>query len=190
MEVACLMLSLQRINGTSFVFSAAMPALLTVAASEGINILRNTPSILSTLQDNVRAVRSILEKVDCIHIPSHPVSAIIHLQVRLPSPTHLTPQTPLSPSISPKLSSPLSASSRESVQFDFELEEKLLQDVVDDALAQGVMVTRAKRLRGQELQEIRPSIRLALTAALSRKDCEKAASVIKASFVKIVGKRR
>ncbi|KAH9026988.1 pyridoxal phosphate-dependent transferase [Lactarius pseudohatsudake] len=36
----------QRINGTSFVFSAAVRALLAVSASEGINILRNTPSIL------------------------------------------------------------------------------------------------------------------------------------------------
>jgi len=53
----------QRINGTSFVFSAALPALLAVSASEGINILRNTPSILSTLQENIRAIRSILERV-------------------------------------------------------------------------------------------------------------------------------
>ncbi|KAH9028232.1 pyridoxal phosphate-dependent transferase [Lactarius pseudohatsudake] len=36
----------QRINGTPFVFSAAVRALLAVSASEGINILRNTPSIL------------------------------------------------------------------------------------------------------------------------------------------------
>ncbi len=45
----------QRINGPSFVFSASMPALLAVSASEGINILRSTPSIFETLQDNIRA---------------------------------------------------------------------------------------------------------------------------------------
>jgi 7-keto-8-aminopelargonate synthetase-like enzyme len=39
----------QCINGTSFVFSAVVTALLVVSASDGINILRNTPSILSTL---------------------------------------------------------------------------------------------------------------------------------------------
>lgn len=66
----------------------------------------------------------------------------------------------------------------------------MLQDIVEEALAQGVMVTRAKRLIGQELVEVRPSIRLAITAALSKKDCEKAASVVKAAFVKIVGRRR
>lgn len=182
----------QRINGTAFVFSAAMPPSLSVAASEGINILRSTPSILSTLQENVRAVRAILDRVDCITIPSHPASPMIHLYVRLPSPTHLLPSVTMSPSLSAsgKPSNPMSVHPREPEVFDIELEEKLLQDVVDEALAQGVMLTRAKRLRGQELTEVRPSIRLALTAALTRKECEKAASVVKAAFVKVVGKRR
>ncbi|KAI0073607.1 serine palmitoyltransferase [Panus rudis PR-1116 ss-1] len=179
----------QRINGTSFVFSAAMPALLTVAASEGINILRNTPSILTTLQENIRAIRSILDRVDCIYIPSHPASATIHLQVRLPSPTHLSPNLSISHN-STKPSNPLSPKPRDPPQFDAELEERLLQDVVEECLAQGVMVTRAKRLNGQELNEVRPSIRLAVTAALSKKDCEKAANVVKAAFVKVVGRRR
>lgn len=163
-----------------------MPAALTVAASEGINILRNTPSILTTLHENVRAVRAILDRVDCITIPSHPASAVIHLQVRwqtlqLPTPTSASPGKP---------SNPLSAKPRDPPQFNVELEEKLLQDIVDEALAQGVMVTRAKCIRAQELNEVRPSIRLALTSALSRKDCEKAAGVVKAAFVKVVGKRR
>ncbi|KAN0139462.1 serine palmitoyltransferase 1, partial [Lactarius tabidus] len=57
----------RRINGT--VFSAAFPALLTVSASEGINILRNTPSILSTLQENVRAIRAVLDRVEAITNP-------------------------------------------------------------------------------------------------------------------------
>ena len=74
--------------------------------------------------------------------------------------------------------------------FDAELEERVLQDVVDEVLAQGVLVTRAKRLPGQELVEVRPSVRLAVTAALSRKECEKAAGVVKAAFIKVVGRRR
>lgn len=168
-----------------------MPALMSVAASEGINILRNQPSILSNLQDNVRAVRAILDRVDCIHIPSHPASPMIHLQVRLPAPTHLLPSaSPALSAASTKPSNPASPQPREPEQFDGELEERILQDIVDEALAQGVMITRAKRLKGQELVEVRPSIRLAVTAALSRKDCEKAASVVKAAFVKLVGRRR
>ena len=67
----------QRINGTFFVFSAAVPALLAVSASEGINILRNMPSILSTLQENVRAIRAVLDRIDSVTIPSHAASPII-----------------------------------------------------------------------------------------------------------------
>lgn len=42
-----------RIDGTSFFFSN----------SENINILRNTPLILSTLQENVRAIRAVLDRM-------------------------------------------------------------------------------------------------------------------------------
>lgn len=171
-----------------------MPAMLTVAASEGINILRNTPSLLSTLQENVRAIHAILDKVDCIHIPSHPASATIHLQVRLPSPALLSPNAlpPPSPALSTggRLSNPTSVLPRDPPQYDYELEERLLQEIVEESLAQGVMITRSKTLRGQELADVRPSIRLAVTAALSKKDCEKAANVVKAVFVKTIGKRR
>ncbi|KAI9438098.1 hypothetical protein H4582DRAFT_2057581 [Lactarius indigo] len=105
----------QRIKGTSFVFSASVPALLAVSALEGINILRNTPSILSTLQGN---------------------------------------------------------------------------DIVDETLAQGIWITWARRLRGQELVEARPSIGLAVAVALSRKECERAAGIIKSAVVKVLTKRK
>ena len=181
----------QRINGTSFVFSAAMPALMAVSASEGINILTNTPSILSTLQVNVRAVRNILDRVECITIPSHPASPLIHIQVRSQSPALLLPPSRSSPPSSPgKPSNPTSPLPRDYPQFDGPAEERLLQDIVEEALNQGVMITRAKRLHGQEMIETRPSIKLAITSALTKKECEKAANVIKAACVKVLGKRR
>ncbi|KAH9955402.1 serine palmitoyltransferase [Russula dissimulans] len=181
----------QRINGTSFVFSAAVPALLAVSASEGINILRNTPSILSTLQENVRAIRAVLERVDCITIPSHPASPIIHIYVRTPPAVHLHPLASLSSATATaKPSNPASHVPRDAPAFDIAAEERLLQDIVDEALAQGVWITRARRLRGQEVIEARPSIRLAVTAALSRKECERAAGVVKAAAVKVLAKRK
>jgi len=169
----------QRINGTSFVFSASVPALLAVSASEGINILRNTPSILSTLQENVRAIRRVLDRVETLTIPSHAASPIIHIQLRSTT-----------PSASAKPANPATPAARDVLSFDIAGEERLLQDVVDEALAQGVWVTRARRLRGQELVEVRPSIRLAVTAALSRKECERAAGVIKAAVAKVLTKRK
>jgi len=180
----------QRINGSSFIFSAALPALLAVSASEGINILRNSPSILNTLQENTRAIRAVLERVDCITIPSHLASPIIHIHVRTPSATHLLPIAAATTSASAKPSNPASAAPRDAPSFDIAVEERLLQDIVDEALAQGVWITRARRLRGQEAIEPRPSIRLAVSAALTRKECERAAGVVKAAVVKVLAKRK
>ncbi|KAA1474636.1 serine palmitoyltransferase [Dentipellis sp. KUC8613] len=177
----------QRINGSSFVFSASGPALLAVSASEGINVLRDTPSILSTLQENIQAVRSILTRVDCITVPSHPASPIIHFHVRPTSPHSLLPSAVPH---SAKPSNPSSIQPRDPPVFDIELEERLLQEIVEEALAQGVWITRAKRLRGQEFVEARPSIRLAISAGLTKKECEKAANVVKAAAVKVLARRR
>jgi serine palmitoyltransferase len=61
---------------------------------------------------------------------------------------------------------------------------------VEEALAQGMLITRAKRLRGQEMIAPRPSIRLAMTSALTKKETEKAVGVVKAALVKVLGKKR
>ena len=179
---SCIVVDHQRINGTSFVFSAAVPALLAVSALEGINILRNTPSILSTLQENVRAIRAVLDHIDSVTIPSHAASPIIHIHLRTATPSLSVP--------APKAPNPATAASQDAPSFDIPGEERLLQDIVDEVLVQGVWITRAWRLRGQELVESRPNIRLAVTAALSRKECERAAGVIKAAVTKVVTKRK
>lgn len=75
-------------------------------------------------------------------------------------------------------------------ESEYELEERMLQEVVEETLAHGVLVTRAKKLRGQEIVEPRPSIRLALTSALSKKETEKAVNVLKTVLVKVLNKRR
>src|SRR5258708_4576039 len=74
-----------------------MPPLLATTASEGINALTSTPSILTNLHTNILAIRSVLDKLDCIFIPSHPHSPIIHVQVRLPSDPVVTGNGLLSP---------------------------------------------------------------------------------------------
>ena len=58
-----------------------------------------------------------------------------------------------------------------------------------EALAQGIWITRARRLRGQELVEVRPGIRIAFMNALSNKQCEGATTVIKAAIRKELAKR-
>ncbi|KAI9438087.1 hypothetical protein H4582DRAFT_1952629 [Lactarius indigo] len=174
----------QHINRMSFVFSAAVPARVVASASEDIDILRNTPSILITLQENVRAMRAVLDRVDGITIPLHAASPIIHIHLR--SAATLSASTPASA----KPPNPATPTPRDGPSFDIAGEERIPQGIVDETLAQGVWITRARRLRGQELVEARPSIRLAVTAALSRKECERAAGVIKAAVVKVLTKRK
>ena len=77
----------QCINRTLFVFSAAVPALLAVSASESLNILWNTRSILRTLQENVRAIRAVLDRIDSLTIPLHAVPPIIHIHIRTATPS-------------------------------------------------------------------------------------------------------
>ncbi|KAJ6465123.1 serine palmitoyltransferase [Mycena vitilis] len=123
----------QQINGPSFVFSASMPALLATSAS--------------------RARCST--DLDCVSVPSHPASPIIHIHARKPSAAQAG------------LLHPAHAHHTEAVEPHEHAEERALQQVVEEALKRGVMLTRAKRLRGQEMVEVRPSIRLALTSELS-----------------------
>ena len=52
--------------------------------------------------------------------------------------------------------------------FDLAGEERMLQDIVDEVLANGVWIL--PRLRVRELVETSPRIRLAVTAVLSRKE--------------------
>jgi serine palmitoyltransferase len=69
-----------------------------------------------------------------------------------------------------------------------EEEEALLQEIVDEALAAGVLVTRARRLRGQEPIEPEPSLKVTISGNMSRKEVEKAGKVLRDAIVKFVRK--
>ena len=179
----------QRINGTSFVFSAAMPALLAVSASEAIGILTDQPSVFEALRENVQNIRAILHGVEGIEILSHPASAVVHIALKS-GPSNLL-SVPMQASSSSSRSNPTSVvSAKDPVTFDWQVEERILQEVVDEVLNAGVLITRAKKLRGQEMVEVRPTIRLAATSALTKKETEKAAGAVKTAFVKVLSRRR
>ncbi|KAH9009712.1 hypothetical protein EDB84DRAFT_1571047 [Lactarius hengduanensis] len=84
---------------------------------------------------------------------------------------------------SAKPPNPATPAPRDALSFDTAGEGRLLQDIVDEALAQGVWITRTRRLRGQEFVEAYPSIRLATTTAWQQRkddqDCSGATKTIK-----------
>ncbi|KAJ9118071.1 hypothetical protein QFC24_006343 [Naganishia onofrii] len=147
----------QRINGSAFVYSAALPGALATCGSEAIRMLSTTPQIRLSLVENIKILRTTLSKLEdvSIYIPSDPASALIHILMKNP------PE-------------------------ELEQEEKLLQDVVDEALAQGVLITRAARLRGQE-NEMTPTLKIMVSAAFTKKEMEKASSVLKSAITKCLG---
>jgi serine palmitoyltransferase len=127
-------------------------------------------------------IRAALGPVEAITIvPSHAISQIIDIHQSSAMPSSfltLEAQNPANPAL------------REVPLFDFSREERVRPDIVDEVLAQGMRITRARRLRRQELVEARPSIRLAVTAVLSLKECEPVAEDINAVAVKEHAKRR
>ena len=148
-----------------------------------MGVLTSTPSLLETLHDNVRAMRAVLEKEPTIELTSHQASPIIHVCIARPI-------TSLLPSATPKPKSTPASLHNNATEKDFESEDRLLQEVAEECLAAGVLVTRAKRLRGQEANEPRASLKVVGTSGLTRKESEKAASVVKAACAKVLGRGR
>lgn len=71
----------QRIASSSYTFSAALPAMLAVTASETMNLVQNNPDILTTTRENTRALRAQLDPrsdwVMCTSAPENPILLLV-----------------------------------------------------------------------------------------------------------------
>lgn len=67
----------QRINAASYTYSAALPAMAAVTASETLTVLQCNPEILHQCRENIRAMRAQLDPrsdwVQCTSDPENPV---------------------------------------------------------------------------------------------------------------------
>jgi serine palmitoyltransferase len=67
----------QRLMAASYTFSAALPAMMAVAASETLNLLQSNPEILSRCRENIKALRAQLDPrsdwVMCTGVPENPI---------------------------------------------------------------------------------------------------------------------
>ncbi|KAF9148339.1 serine palmitoyltransferase component [Mortierella sp. AD011] len=158
----------QRLSGQAFVFSASIPAMLAVCASEAINILESGKGapLLNNLNENIAAFRKVIASTpQTIEVNSDVSSPILHL--RLPQ----------------KALEAAGVTTRDDEKY-------LLQSIVDEvATKDGVLITRAKYVDSQEMFLPRPSIRISLCSSHSRKEVEAAAQGIKAAFTKALSSR-
>ncbi|RKO99153.1 hypothetical protein CXG81DRAFT_14917 [Caulochytrium protostelioides] len=144
----------QRLSGLSYTFSASLPSLLAVSALEALRILDHQPELLTTLQQNIAAVHAVLAK---------PLEGVT-----------LETEAAAGDNVSPIIHVRL----REDV-YDVEESEVILQDAVDAAIREGYVFTRAKYIRSQEIKPPHPSIRLTVSAGFTKKECERAATVLR-----------
>jgi serine palmitoyltransferase len=71
----------QRVSSTAYTFSAALPAMLAVTASESINLLQSNPEILLQCRENIRYMRAQLDPrsdwVVCSSAPENPIMLMV-----------------------------------------------------------------------------------------------------------------
>lgn len=164
----------QRLSGSAYCFSASIPAMLAVSASEALKHIQERPQLLRELSERARSFRQILSHKS--------LESLIELHsgdVNCPAPFfHIR----INPSFLRTLTT------RDGHELSRTDEERLLQDVVDECACQGVLMTRAKYVYDQERNCPRPSIKVYVTTGLSKKENDKAAGIVKSAIIKVFGK--
>lgn len=71
----------QRIASSAYTFSAALPAMMAVTASETVGLLQSNPEILATTRENIRTTRAQLDPrsdwVICTSAPENPILLLV-----------------------------------------------------------------------------------------------------------------
>ncbi|KAI9680748.1 MAG: serine palmitoyltransferase component [Caeruleum heppii] len=162
----------QRISAAAYTFSAALPAMLATTASETLNMLQTSPEHINVLREHTRAMRAQLDpRSDWVHCSGSPENPIMVLVLK--------PEVVASKALS------------------MDDQTRLLQEVVDETLANGVLIARLKSMpaasngtpqdKGWQQQ---PALKVCLTTGLTRKEIEKAGVTIRHAITKIMTKKR
>lgn len=162
----------QRISSAAYTFSAALPAMLATTASETITMLQENSELVSQLRDNTRALRTQLD----------PRGEWVRLTSAAENPIQLL-----------VLRDEVVAGRR----WGPAEQEAALQEIVDEALAGGVLTTRLKGMpraigvaEGKQGWRAPPAVKVCVTGGLSRKEIEKAGAVVRHAVVKVMTRKR
>ncbi|PGH04391.1 serine palmitoyltransferase [Blastomyces parvus] len=160
----------QRISASAYCYSAALPALLATTASETINLLQNSPDLISQLRENIKAMWAQLDpRSDYVYCSSAPENPIMHLVLK------------------PGVVAAKKLSNEDQVA--------VMQDIVDEALANGVLITRCKAIEDNVIPKhiatpAPPALKVSLTTGISRREVEKAGTIIRHAITKVLRQRR
>ncbi|GIZ38267.1 hypothetical protein CKM354_000168800 [Cercospora kikuchii] len=164
----------QRLSAAAYTFSAALPAFLATTASETVTMLQEDPRHISTLRENISAIRAQLDpRSDWVHTNSAPENPVILLVLK---DQHVQDRN-------------LSRAEQEA----------LLQDCVDECLNNGVLITRLKSMPGalglapKDLEkewQPQPALKVCVTSGLTKKETEKAGIVIRHAITTVMKSRK
>ncbi|KAF4556256.1 Aminotransferase class I and II-like protein 6 [Elsinoe fawcettii] len=162
----------QRLSANSYTFSAALPAMLATTASETVRMLQEEKQHGESLRENTKAMWGQLDpRSDWVHCTSaieNPIMILVFKQQVV-----------------------------ESRNLSTEDQEWLWIDVVDECLANGVLVTRLKAMPGalgenprEKGWQPQPGLKVCVTTGLSKKETEKAGVVIRHAITKIMTRKK
>ncbi|KAI4264525.1 MAG: hypothetical protein L6R42_000360 [Xanthoria sp. 1 TBL-2021] len=162
----------QRLSASAYTFSAALPAMLATTASEVLAMLETNGEMLTLVRENIKTMWAQLdprsEWVHCTSATENPIMILV-------------------------LKAEVVASRKLSISD----QEQLLQEMVDEALGNGVMMTRLKSMpRGIHVTakevgwELQPGLKVCLTLGLTRKEVERTGTVIRHAITKVMKAKR
>ncbi|CAL8577677.1 serine palmitoyltransferase component [Xanthoria parietina] len=162
----------QRLSASAYTFSAALPAMLATTASEVLAMLETNGEMLALVRENIKTMWAQLdprsEWVHCTSAMENPIMILV-----------------------------LKAEVVASRKLSISEQEQLLQEMVDEALANGVMMTRLKSMpRGIHVTakevgwELQPGLKVCLTLGLTRKEVERTGTVIRHAITKVMKAKR
>ncbi|KAJ9604048.1 serine palmitoyltransferase component [Cladophialophora chaetospira] len=161
----------QRLSAASYTFSAALPAISAVTASETLMMLQTQPDLFIQLKENIKAMwQQIDPRSDWVYCTSAPENPIMLLVFK-----------------------PEVLSSR---RLSVEDQQMLLQEIVDECLSQNVLITRVKTLPAgpsgakTDIYTCSPALKVCLTIGLTKKEIEKAGVTIRHAITKVMTRKR
>jgi len=149
----------QRLNASGYVFSASSPPYLVSSAIKAFSLIQEKPELLKKLKKNIAVFRKEIEGIQ--------ESGIVLSTLAEAPIVHL------------KLAEPSGD------RFE---DEKTLQAIVDEALEQGILLTRSQYVHSEKFLPP-PSIRVAICATHGEKDVVKAAKIVKEAAHKVLSSK-
>ncbi|KND90774.1 Serine palmitoyltransferase 1, partial [Tolypocladium ophioglossoides CBS 100239] len=161
----------QRITSSAYTYSAALPAMLAMTASETVHLLQSNPDILTQCRENIRAMKAQLDPrsdwIMCTSAPENPIMLLV-----------------LKPDVI------------KARKLSVDDQERILMECADESLANGVMIARLKTRPYAHAVAAKgggwyaqPALKVCITSALSRKDIEKAGVTIRHAITKVMTRK-